>query len=336
MKVGELRVELAKLKKEELIKVAAEFYKLIPKAKKEEYDLESLVKNPSKKKQKVAVSSLQRLDEAEVEIKQFIEHVESQYYLYSNRVVSRKARTTWRFRVKRWYKELLNLKRKDVDIQKQSELLSSLYELMSQSCGYTYFTAFDAFDSIGIGQEEFYRSAVSLIQEAEGKGEGLEKCIKLIVSNALSHDTVESDLMKVLVETLDIPILKEKGIEIVKKLIEENAYKEPNSQKSKQELSSSATYIKKELHNNLVELGYRLFVGLFETEEAVGFYKKHYQQKSPEVKLYILIYLLFESGKKEQIRTEIKETIKKGVKPRESLMKIFKEIEERDQLPDYW
>lgn len=53
MKVGELREKLSTLKKDKIIKLASEFYKLIPKAKKEDYDLDQLILNYPLKKQKL-------------------------------------------------------------------------------------------------------------------------------------------------------------------------------------------------------------------------------------------------------------------------------------------
>ena len=50
MKVAELREKLSQLKKEDIIKLSVEFYKLIPKAKKEDYDLDAFINIPNKKK----------------------------------------------------------------------------------------------------------------------------------------------------------------------------------------------------------------------------------------------------------------------------------------------
>jgi hypothetical protein len=335
MKVAELRNKLSKLKKEELIKLSVEFYKLVPKSKKEDYDLDSLIDNPAKKKVQVNSNSQQSLDEMELEIKKFIEHAKEQYYLYSNRIVPKKERSTWRFKVKNWYKELTSVKRKDINLGKQSQLLSELYELICESCGSEYFSAYDSFQSIGIEQTEFYTSVLTLIQEVEGKGDSIEKGINVIVNNYLNRYTLYSNLMQELITTLDIPALKEKGIEIVKKLIEKNGYKSSSNQESKLRAYSRGEYEKKEVNNNLAELGYRLHASLFELEEGIDFYKEHYHEDKEEIKLYVLIRLLIQDRKKEQIKIEIEKSIEKGIKPREGLLRILKGIDEKDEIPRY-
>jgi len=48
----------------------------------------------------------------------------------------------------------------------QSKLLCNLYELICESCGYEYFSAYDPFQSIGIEQSTFYLS--DLYETEEG------------------------------------------------------------------------------------------------------------------------------------------------------------------------
>lgn len=335
MKVAELREKLAKLKKEEIIKLAVEFYKLVPKSKKEDYNLDSLINNPNKKKTAANSKSKLSLKEIEIEIKQFIEHAKEQYYLYPNRVVPKKERSTWRFKVKKWYKELINTKRVDSNIEKQSGLLSDLYELICESCGYQYFSAYDSFQSIGIEQTHFFKSVITLIQQNIGKTDSLEKGIKLIINNYLNRYTLYSYLMEELLITLDIPELKERGIEIVKKLIIENGYKPDKDTKTRRWSFSSGEFEKKERHNNLTELGYRFYCSLFELQEGINFYNENYHEKDDEIKLYVLIRLLLEKEKKDQIRIEIEKAIQNGIKPRKRLLDILKEIKENNTMPKY-
>lgn len=333
MKVGELREKLAKLKKEEIIKLAAEFYKLVPKAKKEDYALDDLINNPTKKKTNKKTDF--SLGTIEQEVHQFIQYAKEQYYLYPNRNVPKKERSTWRFKVKRWYKELINTKRKDVNIAKQAKILTDLYELLCESCGYQYFSAYDTFESIGIEQTNFYQSVITLIQATDGKGDSIEKNIQLIMNNHLNRYTLYSSLMEVLIHTLELPILKEKGIEIVNKLLIKNGYQPTTNKKTNRWSFSREEYHKEEMNNNLAELGYRFYCNLFEWQEAINFYEAHYYNKNDEIKLYVLIRLLFENQKKDLIRLAIEQRIEKGIKPRKSLLEILNQIKNEDTLPKY-
>ena len=224
MKVGELREKLSKLKKEEVVQIASEFYKLIPKSKKEDYDVDGYINNPEKKKKKTTAKKGLELYEIEMLVTAFIEDAKEQYYLVPNRKVPKKERSTWRFKVKRWYKELINTKRPDRDIDLQAELLKNLYELICESCGYQYFTAYDSFESTGISQSDFYNSVVSLLQESKGKLETVRQCIELIVNNYLNRYTLYSELMTELIKTFETSDLKYKGVEVAEKLIKENSF----------------------------------------------------------------------------------------------------------------
>jgi len=287
MKVKELREKLGKLKKEEIIKLAVEFYKLVPKAKKEDNDLDSLIDNPNEKKSKKDTSSQISLSEIETDVNTFIENAKEQYYLYPNRVVPKKERSTWRFKVKKWYKELINTKRTDVNLKQQAKILFDLYELISESCAYQYFSAYDSFQSIGIEQGEFYQSVLILLQEAEGKQILTEKGVKLIIENDLSRDTLYSELMSKLITLLDIPDLKNQAIKNIKKIILGNGFKPQEKTKKNRRFFNRDEFKKERTHNNLVEFVFRLYMSLFDFKEATVFFNENYYDQDEEIKLYV-------------------------------------------------
>lgn len=333
MKIAELREKLSKLKKEELIKVASEFYKLISKAKKEDYGIDAFVDNPKSAK-KSTKKATQSLIEIEKEVEQFIDHAGSQYYIFPNRVVPKKQRSTWRFKVKKWYKELINTKRADADITKQAAILSKLYELLCESCDFQYFTAFDTFDSIGIEQNVFFKSVIILMQEAEGKAITIEKAIRLIFENSLNRNTIYSELMIELMDTYDIVDLKNTALEITKKLLLEINYT-PSKAQNNYYYADREEFDKQEKNNDLAEFGLRLHLSLFEDKKAVEFFKQHYYNRDAEIKLYVLVRILFSCVKKELIVVEIEEAIHNKIKPREKLLKMMKHIKEKNALPEY-
>lgn len=335
MKVAELREKLSKMKKEEIIKVASEFYKLIPKAKKEDYGIDDFINNPSKSQKKANSKKALTLDEIQVELRTFVANAKEQYYLFPNKVVPKKERSTWRFKVKKWYKELINTKRADGDIHVQTQLLLELYELMCESCAYQYFTAYDSFESIGIAQSDFYRSVISLLQESKGKLESVQQVIALIVNNEVNRYTLYSNLMNELIATFESVDLKYKGIEIVEKLLKKNNFQPKKEGSSRTFWFSNGEFDKKQKHNHLTELALRLYISLHETEEGIEFYQKHSYQDQKEVKLYILVRILFEKRMKKQILSLIQTAIDQKIEPRDSLLNLSKHINEHDDLPQY-
>lgn len=332
MKVSELREKLSKLKKDEVVKIASEFYKLVPKSKKEDYDLDSYVHNSGKKKKPSKPKEEISLQELETDVNTFIENASNQYYLIPNRVIPKKERSKWRFKVKRWYKELTNKKRNDENLELQSKLLCDLYELICESCGYQYFSAYDPFQSIGIEQSTFYLSVIHMLQESKGKADALKPSIELIINNHLNRYTLYSELMADLIGTLDNVDLKYKGIKISENLI--NLIGNAPSKKGKYSFSSEE-FRKKREKNNLAELGLRLYADLYETEEGINFYHKHYDEDDEEVKLYVLIRILFELRDKENIEKEMEKAINRGIELRSKLVDLLNEIKRNDKLPRY-
>jgi hypothetical protein len=335
VKVKELREKLGKLKKEEIIKLAVEFYKSVPKAKKEDNALDSLINNPSEKKAKKSISTQISLSVIETDVNTFIENAKGEYYLYPNRIVPKKERSTWRFKVKKWYRELINTKRTDGNLKQQAQILSDLYELISEACGYNYFSAFDPFQSIGLEQREFYRSVLILFQEAEGKTILTEKGIQLIIGNDLNEYTFYSELMSELIALLDIPDLKNQAIKNTKKIILKNGFKAEEKTKKGRWSFSDGEFEKMRTHNNLVEFIFRLYASLFEFKEATVFFYENYYDQDEEIKLYVLIRILLGLKEKEIIKEELEAAIKKGIKPRERLLIILKIINKDNKLPEY-
>ncbi len=336
MKVGELREKLAKLEKKEIIQIASEFYKLIPKAKKEDYDLDSYINNPSSKTKKNTTRATLTLEDLDEAVTSFIESARALYYLMPNRVVPKKERSTWRFKVKKWHKELTNTKRKDKDLAKQSKLLTNLYELLCEACTSQYFTAYDPFQSVGVEQTVFYHNVIALLHEEKGKLETVRKSIELIMNNSLNRYTLYSSLMEVLIATYESSDLKYKAIEISEKMIHEIDFK-PKEKKKKNAYwpFNRETYYKREKNNNLAELGLRLYISLYEVQEGIDFYYKYYRYERDEVKLYILIVVLFQKKEKAFILAELEKAQKQGIKLRDNLVKLLNEIKKNDALPRF-
>jgi len=335
MKVGELREKLGKLKKEEVIKLAVEFYKRVPKAKREYYDLDELISNPTTKKEKTAKTTALTLPEVEAEVTTFIEHVRAGYYYDHNKIVPRKERINWRFKVKRWYKALIGKKIKEGNLHVQADLLTQLYVLMCEAAGYYHFSTTDPFQSIGVAQVEFYKTVLTFIGEAEGKSALVEKGIDLIIQNGLDRETLYSELMLELVEALNIPDLKYEAIEKTRKLTAKNGFLPPPKEEENRKFyaSSKVDFYQKERHNNYTELVFRLYMSLYEHERAIEYYKAQHYNRDEEIKLYILISLLFGYKKTDLVRREIEMGIKQGIEPRKNLIKMLEYTKEKNALP---
>ncbi len=329
MKVGELRNKLSTMKKEEIIKIASEFYKLIPKNKKEDYNIDSYLDNSKTKKIKIIKKDEISLALMKEEIPKFIDNAKNQYYLIPNNIVPKKERSKWRFKVKKWYKELINKEREDKDIETQAKLLCDLYSLLCESCMFIYFSGYDSFSSVGVEQIDFYKSVIDLLQEDKGKIDSLKTSIELIINNELNRYTLYSNLMIEFINTLDNVDLKYKAIQITEEVFKNLNYK---SIKNRPDLNS---YKIQDTKNNLAELGLRLYLKLYEIENGIDFFHKYYNEENKEIKLYVLIRILFYEKETQKIKEELQKAIKNGIELRDSLINLLEYINKNNDLPNF-
>ena len=76
-------------------------------------------------------------------------------------------------------------------------------------------------------------------------------------------------------------------------------------------------------------------MALSETKLALEYFDSYFEESNPEIKLYILVRLLMEYGKKDDILRVIREAKEKGIKPRSSLSALVQHIEQHNTLPQY-
>lgn len=332
MKVGELRDKLEKYSKKELIKIAAEFYKQLPKAKKEA--LKDVIENPSAKPTPVLRAGLS-LAEIKVETEAFIRNAKEFNYSQPNQVVPKKERSKWRFLVKRLYKELNKHNRPDKDLGLQAKLMAGLYEVLTLGEHFTYFSSYEPFNSIQIEQQEFLRSVLYLIELSEGKAAVVDQGIGLMYKVNFDAYSGYKYISKAFEEFLTLPDLKYQAIEKTTQLLKKNDFQPPIKGDKKyyfRRRDSNKEYI----NNNLATLGFSIRLTLFEYDEAVEFFNQHYYDNDEEVKLYILVDLLFNRRLKDQIKQQIEQAQKQSIKPRRQLIDLLKVIKNDNELPAYF
>ncbi|MEA1973761.1 MAG: hypothetical protein U9N34_10795, partial [Candidatus Cloacimonadota bacterium] len=140
-------------------------------------------------------------------------------------------------------------------------------------------------------------------------------------------------LMIVLIDFLNIPDLKLQAITKINEILKEVNFKRS---KSKRNNYTNSYYKIEEKNNNLAQFGFRIYADLGEYDNAIKFFNKIYYDKNREIKIYVLIRILFEKKKKELIKRELETAINKKVNLREELVKLHKKIIEDDCLPKYF
>ncbi|MEM7039164.1 MAG: hypothetical protein AAF570_19465 [Bacteroidota bacterium] len=335
MKVGELRKILAHHKKEDLIKIAVEFYKAVPKAKKEDHGLDEIAQNPNQKRESKSSLKTTSLRDLKAEIEIFIENVRYQHYIFPNSYVRKAERSKWRFKVKNWYKELTNPELIKKSPTLCEELLSGLYDVMCESFVYEYFTAYDAFASIGVQQTTFFTALMLQRKSLLAPDQFVARTILTILDNELGRETLCTDFMLIFIGELRIPDMKNLAIDVARELHTTFAKTPKKIIKHENVLFSWAPddYAEEARHNNLVELILLLYFSLFEYGNGIAFFQEHYEEHDPEVKLYMLVIHLLDHDEPQKILEVIATAKQQDVEPREALLDLETIIEETGELP---
>lgn len=335
MKLDELRTLIKKHKREDLEYIIAELYKAIPKAKKEDIDADELISHPQKavkSKEPKAKAQTRPIKEIEAETLTFIRNAKDGNYGMPNRDVPKNERSKWRFVAKRLFNELTLAAKVSPDQPLAAKLLADLYEMLCYSCDYTIFNAYDSFQSVGISQCDFLKQVFKIYNNCLDRPDFIEKAIRLIINNSINRYTLYSELIETYIDFLTTSDLKYLAIKKASELwpvINKEPVEKPKWG------SDISEYGKNRKLNNLTEIIFRCYAHLYEFQNAIENFEKYYIDKNPEVKLYILVDLLFKFEQKDLIVSVLDKAEQNGIKPRKALLGLRDYIKKNNKTPDY-
>lgn len=290
MLIKELKDEIKKYNKKELESIIVELYKRLPKSKKEDYNIDEFIKNinngnSNNKKLKKGLD----FETLRKEILYFLQCVDLEYYAYPNRVVPKKERSSWRFKVKRYYKELNNISPNSENGPIATLLLIEIFKRLSIGSNRLLFINWETFKALGVSQDDYYDTLIRRIIYNGYSKDNLQKAIDLLDipkdPYELSYSmfwTFISNLKTVDTKEIAIQLLDEK----IKKFRE----------KLKVEKNDHAKYILEENINNSTMCIIEIYFLLSETEKGINYFNKNYIEKDSEIKEYILLEKLEDSG----------------------------------------
>ncbi len=330
MKISEVRDVIQKHSQDQLRVIIAELYKAIPKAVKEENDIDHIIRDPTGSIQPRSGSKQRSKPDIDIlteETNSFIEDAYSQHYFAPNRFVSKRERPKWRFIVKRLYKDLLLAADED-NVPEAAQLLEKLYELLCHSCKYVLFNAYDPFQSVGIDQEDFFRRILALKYQCEEKNTFLRNALLSMANVSLNRYTLREDLMWVILEFAKTPDLREMTVALCTELIE-TIKRRPLSKKGERESDHET----EEKRNSLTLMGFLCYAQLYEYENAISYFKTNYCKDDKEVALFVLLRLLFGLNQKNLFLREYEAASRNGTRPRDILKKIYSLTKENGVFP---
>lgn len=159
MKIQEFRDKMKQCKREDMEKIAAELYKMLPKYKKEadaDPMIEEIMSGGAASTSGKKKESVIDFDTLKNQIEAFLQYVDNGYYYEPNRVVPKAKRSKWRFEVKNFIKIINEIPVDSENGAESAQMLRGIYKRLAYGCGYYIFSSEDPFQSVGIRQPEFY------------------------------------------------------------------------------------------------------------------------------------------------------------------------------------
>lgn len=316
MLVSELKTEIEKYDKKELKSIIIELYKRIPKNKKEDYNIDEFIKDI--KKNNKTNKKLIDFETLQKEIIYFLQCVDNEYYAIPNKIVSKKERSSWRFKVKRYYKELNNILPNSNNGYSATLLLIEIFKRLSIGSNRLLFINWETFRALGVSQADYYDYLIKRILYHGYTKENLEKCIDLL---DIPKDPYELsyDMFWIFLSNLKTCDTKEISIELLNEKI--NIL----NQKLKETKNSHQEFDIKENINNYVKCVLELYLMLNKYEVGIKYFHKNYIESTKEVKEYVLLNKLEDLELTKEWLKEYERNMNK-IKFRESLKEKYNNL----------
>ena len=321
MLVNELRDELKKYNADDLRKIIVELYKRIPKNKKEDYNIDEYIKNINSKDKKENNKKSMDFESLKAEIIYFLECVDSGYYQMPNRIISKKERSSWRFKVKKYYKELNKITPNSNNGGLATFLLIELFKRLSFGTNSLLFTNWNTFNALGVSQSDYYDTLVKRILFNNYSEENLQKCVELL-SVEKDPEEFSYDMYAIFINNLKTIGIKETAIKLLNK-------EKDNLKENMDETSDYHTkyYIKQSL-NNMVMCITEIYFNLHEIDAGISYFHKNYIESNKEILEYVLLNMLDEADLQNEWCLEYEKYLNQ-LDYRESLKSRYQELKNK-------
>lgn len=346
MKINEFRSLLANASSEDLIKVASEIYKALPKSLKgdSDYGIDAKIKMIIEHQDASKVApKVERIDYESLhdEINTFTENAYDYNYIKQNRVVPKAQRSKWRFLVMRFIKDLQKIPSDDENYKDSILDLIELYKTLSYGCSFYIFKTDDPFASIGKAQFEYYEIICSRIFVNGFNKELLSEAIDAASMVSLDRVTLHIILIKILMEYIkerdDILYTIKTACEMIDKIKDELGDEPRHSFIISEE---HILYDQKKMGiESIAALVMGLYMKLAEYDTGCEYYWKTCEnlginvnidrdtkEKDKEILFYCLLDRLSSMSDNDLLWVRIYEKYRDQVDPRVTLVKKYEEL----------
>ena len=320
MKVLELKNELKKYKSSDKDKIIIELYKRIPKRVKEDYNIDEFIKNIDVKKE--TKKEVRYINTLEKEINYFLQCAKMGLYASPNRIISKSERSKWRFKVKEFYKELNSISNNQEDIDKATDLLVSIFKILSYGSVNLTFSNWETFRAVQIPQFEFYDLIIKRKLKNNFSKSNLQYVINLLYVDKDPYSLSE-DMFDTLIDNLKTVDMKEIALELLKEEVVKIQEEIKSLTKDRKSTFDCVWNL-----NLFVITILKIYINLYEVESGIKYFQKYYNEKSLEIKEYILLEILDNNQLYKEWIEEYEEHLSK-VNYRNSLKENYQRIKQK-------
>lgn len=284
MLVPELRKIIETYNNSEKDKIIIELYKRIPKQIKEDYDIDKFIATLNKEKPK-EVKTLS-IEELEKEINYFVDCAYKGLYSCPNKVISKKERSNWRFKVRNYYKVLNQFLPDTPEGNKATQLLTKIFKVVSLGSCYLTFSNWETFRAIQVSQADFLENIIRRKLEEGINKENIKYCVELLTVEYDPYDYHRIVLIT-FEQCMKTEEMKQTAIELLKEQVIKYQNKALELKKARQSDYKPREYVEY-FTECIVDLHFRLG----EVDKGITYFHKNYTETTKEVKEYILLELL--------------------------------------------
>lgn len=242
-------------------------------------------------------------------------------YCSSNNVISKQERQKWRFKVKKYYKELKSTDPISDDGKISTELLIELFKRLSYGTYILKFSNWQTFKAIGVPQTEFYFTIITRILLNTHNYENIYKCVNLLSVDKdmdIPHISLYDKFINMINTDDDINLSIKANYEEIVKL--------HSKLKSCQNITTKY-YIKENINYDAYTI-FKLYLKQNQTDKAIIEFNKIYIEQDKEIKAYVLLNLLKDNKLYKEYVREYEKNIKK-IDYRKSLIEDYSLIKNK-------
>ena len=322
MLVSDLRNLIKNYTPEEKDKIIVELYKRVPKTVKENYDIDNYISNIRENNKLSKEKKVLSVDDLFKEVRNFILCTNNGLYASPNKVIPKTQRSKWRFQAKKYYKDLNSIPADSHEGAIATDLLDSLFRVLSTGSCYLTFSSFETFRAIQVSQRDFLETVMKRKLATGVNKEILESCASLL---DIDYDPYElhANVLLSFSSCLKTSDMRYLAIDVLKASVDKKKEKLTALKKDKKGSSHSIYECEKSI-NYFVECITYIYFDLCEIDKGIAYFHKNYIESNKEVKEYIILdwldfYELYDFWIKEYEKHV-------NVGYRESLKEKYKEL----------